>query len=77
MGMRVIQVTIEYEFGDIVYLKTDTEGLQRVVVGYELRLGRVILYQLQAGSHEPSSHYGFEITSDLTEVGGLYRKLLE
>lgn len=75
MGMRIIQVTIEYEFGDIVYLKTDPDAQPRIVIGYSLDPGRLVQYTVQLSNFEPSYHFGFELTSELIEVEGVFRKL--
>ena len=50
----------EYDFGDIVFLKTDPDQRERIVVGWTERPG-VILYDLACGT-DYSTHYEFEIT---------------
>ncbi len=52
----------EYEVGDIVYLKTDEEQLQRIVSGIDIRPG-VLIYRVSCGIVD-SSHYDFEMTRE-------------
>lgn len=51
------------EFGDIVYLKTDPDQLERIVSGKIARPG-AILYELSCGTML-SNHYDFEITEEV------------
>lgn len=50
----------KYELGQIVYLRTDVEQLQRIVSAITQRQGSII-YELCCGK-ETSGHYDFEIT---------------
>jgi hypothetical protein len=52
------------QFGDIVYLKTDPDQLERIVTGKLLRPGGVTLYELCCGIGV-SIHYDFEISEDI------------
>lgn len=52
-----------YSFGDIVFLKTDPEQLERIVTGIMLRPSGAVLYDLSCGMHS-SYHYEFEISGD-------------
>lgn len=70
--MRLIQATIEYSFGDIVYLKTDPNGLPRIVVEWLLTPGTLIKYGIRVGDDKITHHLGFELTTDLTEVEALF-----
>lgn len=72
--MRVIQATIEYSFGDIVFLKTDPEALPRVVVEWLLTPGTLIKYGLKVGDCPVTHHIGLEITTELTEVESLFKE---
>lgn len=49
-----------YEIGQTVYLKTDSEQLQRIVYGIQLFRGGELLYMLASGTIT-SNHYEFEI----------------
>ena len=53
-------VEIDFEPGDIVYLKTDRDQYERIVTGYCIRKSGVS-YELAFGS-STSWHYDFEIT---------------
>lgn len=58
-------IEIQYDIGDVVYLKTDTEQYERIVVGITIRpIG--IVYQL-AYEDDESSHYEIEM-SDTKDV---------
>lgn len=54
------------EIEDIVYLKTDTELLPRIVIKYEVSKSGTI-YNLGCGSSS-SWHYDFEFTKDKNEL---------
>ena len=58
----IIKVDVAYQYGETVYLKTDTDQLPRMVTGYVLRLDSVIYY-LSCGTSE-TMHYDIEITSE-------------
>lgn len=55
-------VVPKYKCGDIVFLITDTEQMQRIVTGYIVRPSGVIYY-LGCGEEE-TTHYELEIASD-------------
>jgi hypothetical protein len=62
MQIKKIASTIEYDFGQMVYLKTDTEQMERMVI----RVGIIpsgIIYTLACGEIE-TNHYPIEITAD-------------
>lgn len=54
---------MDVDFGDIVYLKTDPEQLERQVSGILKRPGAT-LYELCCGT-ESSVHYSFEISVEI------------
>ena len=60
--MKIITFIIEYEYGDLVYLKTDPEQLQRMITGYTNRNGH-ITYELSLGI-QTSWHVGIEISTE-------------
>jgi hypothetical protein len=53
----------EHDFGDIVYLKTDSEQKPRIVFAIKVYKSD-ILYELACGT-VTSLHYGFEITKEV------------
>ena len=53
-------VEAEYNFGDIVYLKTDEKQLARIVTSLRLTPGNV-LYGLAHGTDD-SNHYAIELS---------------
>lgn len=55
-------VDIEFEVGDMVYLKTDKEQCKRVLIGICLR-PTGITYNLTCGITD-SWHYGFELAKE-------------
>jgi len=59
--MMVIQN--EYEFGDIVYLKTDREQLPRIVVCILCYKTGELLHKLVSGTIA-SDHYDYEISKE-------------
>lgn len=54
---------IEFEIGQIVYLKTDNEQQGRMVIGISLRPHRSVTYCLALGTTE-TWHYGIEIDDE-------------
>lgn len=58
----VLLVGNEYEIGDSVYLRTDTDQKERIVTAIMIRPGRMA-YELTCGT-EGSWHYAFEITKE-------------
>lgn len=61
--------SIEFEIGEMVYLKTDPNQLERIVTGITIRENS-ISYSMSAGI-EDSYHYGFEITRNRNELKAL------
>ena len=64
-----MKITLEalYDFGDIVYSKTDPDQEPRIIVGYCLRPDTALLYDVQC-KDKVVSHYGFEITKEPTLI---------
>jgi hypothetical protein len=50
----------EYELGEIVYLKTDTEQTRRMVAGVEFCLSGAVLYCLLCGTEESGPGHACE-----------------
>lgn len=55
-----------YDFGQIVYLKTDVEQLPRQI--YEIRMykGGEIMYGVRQGENS-TSHFGYELNDQVDE----------
>lgn len=54
----------EFDFGEVVYLKTDKEQLPRIVFCIKSTKAD-ILYELACGTIT-STHYGFEISKEVS-----------
>lgn len=52
-----------YKFGQIVYLKTDTNQSPRIITGFSLRPNRSVMYYLGQGNQE-SVHFSIEISEE-------------
>lgn len=57
---------IKYQIGQVVYLKTDTEQLERIVTGICLRPNGCVIYYVTLCANE-YSHYDFEL-SDTEDI---------
>lgn len=57
----------KFNVGDYVYLKTDTEQIQRLVTGITIDLNGGLTYTLVAGV-EQSFHYDLEMTKEKNYV---------
>lgn len=53
-----------FEFGELVYLKTDREQLERLVTGFSVNPNG-LLYRLVSGTND-STHYAVEISKEKT-----------
>ena len=58
--MNKITIDSTYDIGDIVYLVTDPDRLERVVISITIIPQYIVTYQLACGS-EVSTHYNYEI----------------
>jgi len=56
------KIDLDFDLNDIVFLITDTEQLQRIVVGYQVSVIG-ITYKLAQGVNE-TWHYACEIATD-------------
>lgn len=61
-----MNIDLKFKFKDIVYLKTDQECLPRIITGVNIRPCGVA-YCVAHNTNE-TSHYEFELTSDVKEV---------
>jgi|688.fasta_scaffold665472_2 hypothetical protein len=58
-------IEIEYEFGEMVYLKHDEEQIERMVTEVTLKSPILAMYMLSHGSFN-TWHYGYEIDKELS-----------
>jgi len=58
-------IEIKYEIGQIVYLKTDEDQKERMVMGARVLPGH-IMYTLTCGTQE-TDHYDIEISEQIDE----------
>lgn len=63
-GRQVMVIDNKYEIEQTVYLKTDTEQLQRVVTAITIKPMDLLVYELSCG-RESSDHYEFEISDEM------------
>lgn len=59
----MINIDNKFDFGQIVYLKTDKEQSARMVTAISISKGD-LLYELSCGT-TVSKHYDFEITEEI------------
>lgn len=59
---KKVKVELDYDIGDMVYLKTDPDRLERIVVSITLLPGSLAIYSLAQSDSEQSEHYAIEIT---------------
>ena len=59
---ELLSEVMEFKIGDIVYLRTDPEQLERMVYSYTIN-NREVLYNLTQGT-VTSGHFDFEISSE-------------
>ena len=62
MPVKKIKVELDFDHGDEVFLKTDAEGLRRIVVEIKLLPGGTAIYSVACGDMEPTLHYACELT---------------
>jgi hypothetical protein len=59
---KKVKIELDFDIGDIVYLKTDPEEpVKRMVIAITLLPGGVALYTLSCGDSESTEHYAIEI----------------
>ncbi len=58
----IMQIKNEFNIGEIVFLITDENQLERIVTGLTIRKNSIIYY-LSCGTTE-TSHYSFEIATN-------------
>lgn len=57
---KKVKIELDYDIGDLVYLKTDVDGLERLIISITLLPGNLAVYTLSCGDEE-SEHYAIEI----------------
>ena len=60
---KVLNIPVEFDIKDRVYLITDPDQDKRIVTGILIKPNKTIMYELTY-LEEISYHYGFEITND-------------
>jgi len=65
-----MNLALTFDIGDIVFLKTDTEQLPRVITGILMRPNG-FLYYLSNSTNE-TSHYEIEISKEVNETIKLF-----
>lgn len=69
--MATLILNVEYEQGEIVYLRTDNEQLPRIIMGYRVQnMSSTILYDLMCGTLQ-SCHYELELTRERSLINAL------
>ncbi|HDY88337.1 MAG TPA: hypothetical protein ENH82_09540 [bacterium] len=58
----IVDYTTKFDIGDVVYLKTDIDQLERIVTAITLRPNGCILYSLSLDTIE-TLHYDLEIST--------------
>jgi hypothetical protein len=58
-----VLIDVPYEFGDMVYLKTDDDVRQRVITAVKILPNSSVIYELTCGT-QISHHYEFEFTTE-------------
>lgn len=61
---------IKYQLGQMVYLSTDVEQMQRMIVAINIYIDGSVMYQLVCGT-EHTTHYEVEITEEKNVLMGL------
>lgn len=59
----IVTIEIEFEIGQVVYLKTDTDQTPRMVTQIAISGSGGLLYRLTCGTNE-SFHYEIEISAE-------------
>ena len=67
--MPTIKINVEFEIGQVVYLKTDPDQLERIVVSIIVE-NKDTAYQLACGDGN-STHYDYEISAEKDVLKGL------
>lgn len=56
-------IALDFDFGDSVYLKTDSEK-QGIITGLLVRPEGLVLYEVSWGDRTDSRHYSFELQTE-------------
>ena len=59
----IVTIDIPYQYGDILYLKSDPEQYKRLLIGVRHCADNGILLELQCGTSN-SYHYPIEVTTE-------------
>jgi len=58
---KKIKIELDYDIGDSVYLKTDIEYMERIVIEIRLLSNNLATYIVACGAEEPTEHYPIEL----------------
>jgi hypothetical protein len=58
---KKVKIELDFDIGDSVWLKTDPEFLERMVVHIKLLPGELAVYGLAYGADEVTEHYPIEM----------------
>lgn len=58
---KKVRIELDYDIGDLVFLKTDPDYYERMVISITLLPNNLAIYSLSCGSEEVSDHYAIEI----------------
>jgi hypothetical protein len=64
------------DIGDIVYLRTDPDKYERLIVSFKVEPSGMVLYELACGDRK-SNHYEFEIQREIqgrSKIEGFIKK---
>lgn len=70
--MGRLELNIEFELDSIIYLKTDSEQLERIVTAVTIRTGGYVIYELSNG--ETCS---WHVSSEISITKDILKKILE
>lgn len=65
----MIVIENKYEIGEIVYLKTDSDQLPRVVIAFKVYSQGEMMYEVVSGTLQ-SLHYNFELSKEKDLING-------
>jgi hypothetical protein len=61
MSQTLLTIPVEYEIGEVVYIKSDPEQMSAIVIGYVINPGNSLMYKLAVGL-DVTYHYDVELT---------------
>lgn len=64
-----MKIETKYNYGDVVYFRTDIEQQQYIITGFSCRPGRILYILADAGNEYMA--YDFEITKERNQLKSL------